>query len=357
MKPINILLVCLIAILGLSTLAYAEVPKMINYQGKITTPQGALIDTTVSMTFSIYGDPLGMPPSLWGETQDSVKVEYGVFSVLLGSVNPIPDSVFDGNVRYLALKVGNDAVMMPLRPIVSVGYAYHAGTADTAHFAMPDADWTINGDDIYHINGNVGIGTVPLRKFHVKIGSSGDPYFIWDGAIFESNTNGWWAVYTPNNGVGGLMVADPEDFDEARLYYNHNDNSWRIDGNGTTERVRITSSGNVGIGTTSPAYKLDVNGDINVAGSYNVKKGGVNYNHPDYVFEPDYKLMSLEELKKYVFEHKSLPNVISAEVVKKNNGFKMDELLVQILEKIEEQTLYIFQLEERIAKLEEQVQK
>jgi hypothetical protein len=35
----------------------------------------------------------------------------------------------------------------------------------------------------------------------------------------------------------------------------------------------------------------------------------------------------------------------------------MDELLVQMLEKIEEQTLYIFQLEERIAKLEEQVQK
>jgi hypothetical protein len=78
---------------------------MINYQGKITTTSGLLIDTTVAMTFSIYADPLGMPPSLWGETQDSVKVEKGVFSVLLGSVNPIPDSVFDGNIVYLAVKV------------------------------------------------------------------------------------------------------------------------------------------------------------------------------------------------------------------------------------------------------------
>ncbi len=113
----------------------------------------------------------------------------------------------------------------------------------------------------------------------------------------------------------------------------------------------VTNS-NVGIGTTDPNYKLDVNGDINVAGSYNVKKGGVNYSHPDYVFEPDYQLMSLEELKKYVREHKCLPNVVSAEEVKKNEGFKIDELLIQMLEKIEEQTLYIFQLEERIAKLE-----
>ena len=108
----------------------------------------------------------------------------------------------------------------------------------------------------------------------------------------------------------------------------------------------------VGINTTSPGYTLDVNGDINVAGSYNVKKGGVDYNHPDYVFEPDYKLMPLDELREYVCEHKSLPNVISAEEVKKNDGFKMDELLIQMLEKIEEQTLYILQLEERITELE-----
>jgi hypothetical protein len=89
-----------------------------------------------------------------------------------------------------------------------------------------------------------------------------------------------------------------------------------------------------------------------VAGSYNVKKGGTNYTHPDYVFESSYELMPIDELKRYVSERKCLPNVISAEDVKRNNGFKMDELLIQMLEKIEEQTLYIFQLEERIGELE-----
>ena len=118
-----------------SSLVYAQVPQMINYQGKITTQAGLLIDTTVAMTFSIYADPLGMPPSLWGETQGSVKVEKGVFSVLLGSVNPIPDSVFDGGIRYLAVKVGDDPVMTPLKPIVSVAYAFKSLKADTASYA------------------------------------------------------------------------------------------------------------------------------------------------------------------------------------------------------------------------------
>ena len=124
------------------------------------------------------------------------------------------------------------------------------------------------------------------------------------------------------------------------------DGDWTISG----DDMYSTLSGNVGIGTTSPSYALDVVGDISVSG--NIKKDGTNYTHPDYVFEDDYKLMSLEELKNYVKKNKCMPNVISAEDVKKNNGYNLDELLIQMLEKIEEQTLYIFQLEERIADIE-----
>jgi hypothetical protein len=119
----------------------------------------------------------------------------------------------------------------------------------------------------------------------------------------------------------------------------------------------VTPEGKVGIGTETPDYLLDVDGDINVSGSYNIKKNGVNYTHPDYVFEPEYELMSLDELRKHVAEKKCLPNVISAEDVKKNDGFKMDELMIQMLEKIEEQTLYILQLQERIAQLEHESQR
>jgi hypothetical protein len=215
------------------------------------------------MIFTIYSDSLGTSAD-WTETQTDVVVKEGIFSVILGSVDSIPGSVFDGSTKYLGVQVESDPEMRPLKPMVSTGYAFRSQEADTAEYArvsMPDADWVIDGDNIYHLNGNVGIGTTaPRDKLHIKFGSSGTSHFILDGAIFESNTNGWWAIYCPNNGAGGLMVADSEDFDEARLYYYHVDNSWRIDGNGTREMVRINSSGNFGINTTSPTAKLDING-------------------------------------------------------------------------------------------------
>ncbi len=131
----------------LSSAASPEVPKLLNYQGKITRPSGTLIDTTVSIVFSIYSDSTG-GTTLWTETQTSVKVEYGVFSVLLGVANPIPDSVFSGNIRYLGLKVGNDQEMAPRRAIVSVGYAYDADMVDgknSSDFVQTTGDQTIGG--------------------------------------------------------------------------------------------------------------------------------------------------------------------------------------------------------------------
>jgi hypothetical protein len=111
----------------------AEVPKLINYQGKLTTPEGAPVDTTVSMQFSIYSDSTGGDP-LWSETQMSVRVDKGIFNVLLGSVNEIPESVFTGAIRYLGVKVSDDPEMMPRRPIVSVPYAQKSAHADTATY-------------------------------------------------------------------------------------------------------------------------------------------------------------------------------------------------------------------------------
>jgi hypothetical protein len=117
-----------------ASLSYAQVPQRINYQGKLTTPEGALIDDTLSIVFTIY-DAATNGGVLWTETQSSVIVENGVFSVLLGSVNTIPDSVFDGSVRYLGVKVEADPEMSPRKAIASVGYAFKSEHTDTAEYA------------------------------------------------------------------------------------------------------------------------------------------------------------------------------------------------------------------------------
>ncbi|OGC82960.1 MAG: hypothetical protein A2W07_01560 [candidate division Zixibacteria bacterium RBG_16_43_9] len=273
MKSVKILLVCLVAIFVISTLAYAEVPKMINYQGKITTPQGALISDTFSMVFSIYADSTGGTP-LWTETQTAVKVEYGVFSILLGSLISIPDSVFNGNTRYLGVKVGIDSEMTPRKAIVSVGYAYHSGTADTAYFAMPDADWTIDGDNIYRLNFNVGIGTPsPQAPLHIRVSGTtltGEATPTNEGPVFQNSASGNTSavdIIGPNTGGSVLCFGDTDDRDVAGISYSHLDNSMGFQTNDVYQ-MRITNNGNVGIGTDSPTYKLDVEGYVQAYGYY-----------------------------------------------------------------------------------------
>ena len=141
----------------------ADVPHMINYQGKLTTAEGGCLNDTLQMTFTIYSDDQGVSDE-WSETQTQVVVKEGIFNVLLGSVDTIPTAVFDGNIKHLGVQVESDPEMRPLKPMVSVAYAYKAFEADTADYAraapaVPDNDWVINGDTIYHLNGNVGIGT------------------------------------------------------------------------------------------------------------------------------------------------------------------------------------------------------
>ncbi|MDP3023904.1 MAG: hypothetical protein Q8O10_00005 [candidate division Zixibacteria bacterium] len=152
----------------------AQVPQLINYQGKLTKSNGAPLDTTISMVFSIYADSAGTILK-WTETQGAVKVEKGLFNVLLGSVDSIPYSVFDGSIRYLGVKVGTDPEITPRKPMVSVPYAYksfEADTADYAKVATSDGDWTIDGDNIYRLQGNVGIGTSDPESYKLKVNGS-----------------------------------------------------------------------------------------------------------------------------------------------------------------------------------------
>ena len=102
--------------------------------------------------------------------------------------------------------------------------------------------------------------------------------------------------------------------------------------------------GKVGIGTDNPTAKLHVNGNI-LASEVTVSTTANNF--PDYVFQPDYDLMSLEEVEAYVKANSHLPEVPSAEKVEAN-GHKLAEMNLLLLKKIEELTLYTIEQEEKI---------
>jgi hypothetical protein len=114
------------------------------------------------------------------------------------------------------------------------------------------------------------------------------------------------------------------------------------------ERMRINSNGNVGIGTTNPAYKLDVpNGTIH-AGEVIVDTSGA-----DYVFKPDYRLASLSEVEKAIKRDGHLPDIPSAQEMS-SHGMSVGDLQAKLLAKVEELTLHQIEQEKRIDRLEKE---
>ena len=71
---------------------------------------------------------------------------------------------------------------------------------------------------------------------------------------------------------------------------------------------------------------------------------------PDFVFAKDYKLLPLQELEQYIEENQHLPNVPSAAEVEEN-GIELGEMNALLLQKVEELTRYIIDLQNQIDQL------
>lgn len=90
-------------------------------------------------------------------------------------------------------------------------------------------------------------------------------------------------------------------------------------------------------------YKLRVNGKI-ISEEVRVQ---LNSTWPDYVFNEDYKTLTIPQLEEYVKQNKHLPNVPSAKDIE-NNGHLLGEIQIKLLEKIEEMSLYIIEANKKI---------
>jgi hypothetical protein len=107
--------------------------KFLNYQGLLEKADGTPVTTAVDVTFRIY-ESESAATDMWSEDHLAVLPNSkGRFHVRLGETNIFLDTVFNGNDRWLGIKVGVDAEMTPRTLLGSVPVALMAHTvADTA---------------------------------------------------------------------------------------------------------------------------------------------------------------------------------------------------------------------------------
>jgi hypothetical protein len=297
--------VSLVLLLLVANLALAAIPKKVNYQARLTdTDTGEPITGTHSMTFRIYTTSTG-GSAAWSETKSVTADANGVIATILGSTTPITMS-FDGSM-WLEIVVDSET-LSPRREIVAVPYAFRAVNADSLG-GLNSSAYSLAGhthDDRYYTESELSSGGIintpsnPMDWTKLKSvpggladgvddAGTGDGYSL--DAADGSPTD---AVYVDNDGDVGIGTTNPaahlEIWGETNIrsqvrcsriggatallggevdagvigtWSNH---PLLLETN-LTERMRVDTNGNVGIGTTTPLSTIAVTGDAEVSGS------------------------------------------------------------------------------------------
>ncbi|PTT04058.1 hypothetical protein DBR11_00645 [Pedobacter sp. HMWF019] len=202
------------------------------------------------------------------------------------------------------------------------------------------------GQNTLPSTGNVGIGTTnPIVSLQVNgtaiIANNGGSNYN-ENIRLPSANDGYACIALgavpgiAGTGIGQWSLIKFPEYEASKFTIRHNQ----------TDYFSILTDGKVGIGILNPTEKLAVNGNIRAK---ELKIEAANW--PDYVFEKDYSLPSLEQIEKHIQEKGHLPGIPSAAEVK-TEGIEVGDMNAKLLKKIEELTLYLIQQNKKMSALE-----
>lgn len=227
------------------------------------------------------------------------------------------------------------------------------GLGNSSLFANTDGSNNVSmGSNSLRTNttgsGNIALGRLALfsnigGNDNLALGANAGYFATGSSNIFigpsaGANETGSNKLYISNNGSANPLIKG--DFSA---------NSMKINSK-TTGYLAV---GDFDAGTPMPTpsgYRLIVqDGILTEKLKVALRTDGMNW--ADYVFEPNYHLMPLEEVEKYTKANKHLPNVPSADEITKE-GIDVAKVSKMFMEKIEELTLHIIELNKRVKELE-----
>lgn len=322
------LLGVVLALLFWSALSFAQSSGSITVQGSF--------DNYYPVTWSDGG---------WGS---NVATELAI-----GRSDVHANSLWRGSIiaqfRYHLTQWGNgsDFIDADIRQGYPEGGPFIAGWKDgSSTGGGPLIIWLRGGGTTYYYNANYNVNPTIYDDVQNSL-----PYQIANGPTVSYKTGLDGYVVSAGLSYSGMQyiagnVSTPGTVSAGNVSANGSANNY--------------FNGNVLIGKTSQtnsSYKLDVNGNIRA------NQVTVNATGADYVFDPEYKLPSIDSLSEYIKIHHHLPGIPSAEEMRQN-GMNVGEVYMKLLEKVEEMTLYTIEMKENqtamlqyIRRLEEEIKR
>lgn len=193
------------------------------------------------------------------------------------------------------------------------------------------------------------------------VGTSSGPSNAWfsTGSGFAGfrlqETSGGAAQFRMQANVGSFVFDDIAGNTQGRFEFNGgssqlnfiNDAAGRVSFQTNGKILVFDGQGRLGVNTSVPQSELSVNGKIE---SEEIE---VMTDVPDYVFTDEYEMLSLEEIEEHINTYGYLPNIQNQNDVDNNRGLvKLGALTISVMEKMEELTLHMIEMNKRVKALE-----